>query len=445
VKHFLKTYRPDFRANLRLAWPIIAGQVGQVTVHIADNIMVGRLGSIELAAISLGVAIYTVFLVLGLGISFALPPLVAEADGQQDRQHVASYFKHSLVANLVFAVFNIACVEACIPFLGILGQEPQVVELMIPYLRFCTYSMIPFMLFQTFRSLSDGLSKTIPAMVATLVGNALNIGLNYLLIFGKAGLPAMGVAGAGLSTFIARICMFIVIVLLLSKMPRVWQHIKPIMSIALHKDVFRKIFNLGVPTSLQMAFEILVFSGSTVMMGIIASEAQAAHQIALNLITVSFMFCYGLSVAATIRVGNALGAGDMPAVRRAGFSTIFQAGAFMIFSAILFILGRHFLPTIYINDPVVVDTASTLLVLAALFQLSDGVQVAAIGTLRGLQDVRYPTVVTFIAYILIGFSVAYVTAFPMGLGPSGIWIGLLTGLTISAVFNTCRFHRLTRG
>ena len=198
-----QTYQADFRRNLTLALPIMAGQLGQILVNFIDNVMVGRLGPEALAAVSLSISIYISFMVVGMGISFALPPLIAEADGQNDRRRVSSLFKHSLIINISYALICVVIIELGLPVIELLGQDPEVVALAKPYLRLSAWAMIPMMLFQTFRAFSNGLSETMPPMIASLTGNVFNILFNYMFIYGKLGAPALGVEGAALGTLIA--------------------------------------------------------------------------------------------------------------------------------------------------------------------------------------------------------------------------------------------------
>lgn len=432
-------YKTDYRTNLKLAAPIMIGQLGTVVVYIADNVMVGALGAEALAAVSLSIAVFSVFMIFGMGISFALPPVVAEADGSGDDREISKYFKHSLILNTVYAIIAIIILELCLPLLYNIGQTPAVVDLAIPYLRLSAYSLLPFMLFQSLRTFSDGKSETMPPMIAMIIGNALNILLNYILIFGKWGAPELGVYGAALASLISRVVMMVSLFILVRYWKNLWHYIRSAQYRNYQWTTFKKLLNLGVPTSLQMLFEIMAFSGSTIIMGVISAQAQAAHQIALNLVSTTYVICLGLSLATTIRVGNQLGKGDIPALRNAGFSSIIQAIVFMAISGVFFILMRFFLPSLYIDDISVINLSAGLLILAAIFQIPDGVQAISIGALRGMQDITYPTVVTFVAYVLVGLPLAWIMAFNFNWGPQGVWIGLLAGLSVAALLNTLRF------
>ena len=437
------SYRQDFRKNLKLALPIMAGQLGQILVNFIDNIMVGRLGPESLAAVSLAISIYISFMVIGMGISFALPPLVAEAHGKRAPNTISILLKHSLVINLTYAFICILIIELGLPILDHLGQDAEVVKLAKPYLRISAWTMIPLMLFQAFRSFADGMSETMPAMMASLIGNVFNVFFNYMFIYGKFGAPALGVSGAALGTLLARIIMIAIILMVLFKWKDLWSHIQFTKYQNIQKSLVTKLLSLGIPTSMQMFFEVSAFAGAALIMGTLGAIPQAAHQIAINLASMTFLTCTGLGMAATIRAGNRLGQNDMQGVQRAGYSALLQVTAFMLIAAIVFVSLRNILPLIYIHDAEVIKIASTLLIVAAVFQVSDGVQVVSLGALRGVQDVKIPMVITFVAYWVFGLPMSYISARYWDMGPVGVWIGLVFGLSISAFLLTNRFRQIT--
>lgn len=437
-------YAQYFRENLRLALPIMGGQLGQIMVNLADNIMVGRLGAASLAAVSLANSIFVVFIVLGFGLSFALPPLISEAHGANESKRISQYFKHSLVINLVFAVVAFILILLGLPLLEHMGQDPEVVALAHPYLLIMSISLLPLMIFQTLRCYSDGLSETMPPMIAIIAGNIINVVMNYCLIYGKWGFPKMGVTGAATGSLIARVLMMVIIMVIIWQWKDIKKYIQAVDFKKYKNLFFIKILNLGIPSSLQGFFEISAFSGAALIMGIIGKNEQAAHQIAINLASITFLICSGFSMAATIRVGNQLGKKDYPTLRDIGFSTFIQVSAFMLIGAAIFALCNELLPQLYIDDDHVVSIAAMLLLFAAVFQIPDGVQVVALGALRGLQDVLAPTRITFISYWLVGLPISYLTAITYGYGPKGVWLGLILGLTVSSAQLVWRFHKKTR-
>ncbi len=421
----------------------MAGQLGQTAVNFADNVMVGKLGASSLAAVSFANAIFGIFFVVGMGISFALPPLISEASGAGEDTKISQYFKHSFIVNLVFAVLSLAILLGGLSLLDHMGQHPEVVVLAKKYLVYTAWSMIPFMIFQALRCYSDGMSETLLPMIVIIAGNVLNVGLNYLLIFGKYGFPAMGVEGASLASLIARVFMVAMIVLLMMRWKNLWSYIQSCNFKKYQKSIYREILKLGVPTSLQMFFEVSAFSGAAIITGMLSKNALAAHQVAINLASFTFMICTGLAMAATIRVGNQYGKRDMDKVRGAGISAMLQVSMIMGVFAILFYVFKGILPYMYIDDMDVISVASSLLIMAAIFQIPDGIQVVAQSALRGLQDVKVPTIVTFVSYWLVGIPFSYISAIHFGWGPQGVWIGLILGLSISAIFLTIRFYRLS--
>ena len=438
----LAKYKTDFRLNTKLALPIMAGQLGQTAVAVADNVMVGKLGATALAAVSFAIALFAVFFVVGMGISFALPPLVSEADGAGDHQSVSTYFKHSLLLNTALSIVFLGLILLGIPLLDYMGQDPDVVVLAKEYLVFTAWSIVPYMIFQAFRCYCDGMSETLAPMIVIITGNALNIVLNYLLIFGHWGFPAMGVEGAALASLIARIVMVIALIGLMIRWKDLWSHIAACDFSRYEVPLFQKLLQLGIPTSGQMFFEVSAFSGAAIITGMISKDAQAAHQVAINLASITFMIITGLAMASTIRVGNQLGKKSKQGIQDAGHSALIQVAVIMTAFAAMFVLLRDLLPLIYIDDIEVVSLASTLLICAAIFQLPDGIQVTAQSALRGLQDVKVPTLVTFVSYWLIGIPFSYISAIHYGMGAVGVWIGLILGLSISAILLTRRFTKL---
>ncbi len=440
----LSTYRQDFKLNLKLALPIMAGQVGQVLVNFIDNIMVGQLGASSLAAVSLAISIYISFMVVGMGISFALPPLVAQAHGMNSHDRISTLFKHSLMINVIYALVCVLIIEIGLPILEHLGQDPEVVALAKPYLRISAWTMIPLMIFQSLRCYSDGLSETKPAMIAALTGNVFNVLFNYMLIYGKLGAPAMGVAGAALGTLLARIMMIALMIVILYRWRDLWSYIANVNYKRYKSEVVKKLLSLGIPTSMQMFFEVSAFAAAALIMGTLGKVPQAAHQIAINLAAMTFLTCTGLGMAATIRVGNQLGQNNTVGLYKAGMSAIIQVIIFMIVAALVFVGLRDVLPLMYIDDLAVIEIAATLLIMAAFFQVSDGIQVVALGVLRGMQDVKIPMLITFLAYWICGIPISYMATHYFDFGPVGVWLGLVIGLTISALLLTRRFYRLSK-
>jgi MATE family multidrug resistance protein len=332
-------------------------------------------------------------------------------------------------------------------------QPEEVVILAKPYLDLVAFSLIPLIIFQAFKQFSDGLSMTKYPMYATILANIINVILNYVLIFGKLGFPKMGIVGAALGTVIARIVMLLFLWWLLTQKKKAKAYVTQIKFFVLNKTMLRKILNLGAPSAMQMFFEVAIFTAAIWLSGLLGKNAQAANQIALNLSSMTFMVAMGLSVAAMIRVGNQKGLQNYKELRRIAQSIFLLGLMFAFIFALLFFVFHNHLPKIYVNldDPInfsdtseVVKIAAKLLLAAAIFQLSDSLQVVVLGALRGLQDVKIPTIITFISYWLIGFPVSYFLGTEETLGSFGIWLGLIVGLTSAGILLFLRFNYLTK-
>lgn len=450
---FLRQYTKEFRYTIKLSVPVILGMLGHTFVQFADNIMVGQLGTAELAAVSLGNSFVFIAMSLGIGFSTAITPLVAEADGAGNKDSAKSSLKHGLILCTMISVALFLLILLAKPLMYLMKQPQEVVTLAMPYLDLVALSLVPLVIFQAFKQFTEGLSETRYPMYATVIANIVNIVLNYLLIFGSFGFPKLGIVGAAIGTLVSRIIMVLYIWLLLKKKNKFHDYVTGFNFKKIEKRVMRKIIALGFPSALQMFFEVAIFTAAIWLSGVLGKNPQAANQIALNLSSMTFMFGMGLGVAAMIRVGNQKGLQNFKELRRIAQSIFFLTFLLEIVFAILFLLGRNWFPTLYldINDVMnvadnneVIYLAAQLLLVAAFFQISDGVQVVVLGALRGLQDVKIPTLITFIAYWGIGFPVSYYLGLHTNLESIGIWLGLLTGLTASAIMLYIRFNYLTR-
>ncbi|EOZ95731.1 Multi antimicrobial extrusion protein [Indibacter alkaliphilus LW1] len=440
----LLNFKDNFSKTFDLAYPVMLSQLGQVLVGVADSMMVGRLGAEPLAAASLANSIFFVVLMFGIGVSMAITPLVAMADGNKNFKKIASIFNHGFIINMLTGVMLFLLIVFFSPMLNYMNQPEEVVVLAIPYLAIITLSLLPFMFFQTFRQFAEGLSQTKQAMYITLLCNGLNVFLNWVLIYGNLGFPAMGLNGAGWATLISRVLMGLIMAYYVIKSKRYKGFQLSYGIKKLNFPMVSKMLKIGVPTGFQYIFEVGAFSTAAIMMGWIGVNALAAHQIAINLASVSYMMASGLSAAAMVRVGNQLGRRDIPSLRDAGFTVFVMVAIFMSISAVIFILFREYLPSLYIDDLEVIRTSATLLVIAGFFQLSDGVQVVGLGALRGMSDVKVPTIVTLIAYWVIGLPLGYFFSFTLGMQEVGIWYGLLIGLTVTGILLLYRFHTLSK-
>lgn len=440
----ITAYTKEFGKNLSIAYPVMLGQLGHVLVGLADNIMVGQLGAAPLAAVSLGNSLVFIALSLGIGFSFAITPLIAEADGAGDIETGKSYFHHGIIMCSINGIFLFLLLLLAKPILNYLDQPSEVVALAIPYLEIVAFSMIPLMIFQAYKQFADGLSETKYAMYATLIANVVNVVFNYLLIYGVWIFPRLEVNGAATGTLISRFFMLWFVWEILRRKKKFKPYFIWSKKELLRMDIFKRLFELGFPTALQMLFEVAIFAATVFLAGTLGTNPQAANQIALNLASMTFMVAVGLGVTATIRVGNQKGKSNFKDLRRIAFSTFLLVFLIEAVFAVGFILMKDWLPTLYIDNAAVVLLAAQLLIVAALFQLSDGLQVVILGALRGLQDVKFPTLICFIAYWMIGFPVSYFLGKEEVMGSMGIWFGLLAGLTASALMLYIRFNYLSK-
>lgn len=428
----MKQYTKEFKYNLKLAFPVILGLLGHTFVGFADNIMVGQLGTAELAAVSLGNSFVFIAMSFGIGFSTAITPLVAEADGAGNVKNAKSALKHGLILCTVLGLFLFGLIILGKPLMYLMKQPPEVVELAIPYLDLVAFSLVPLVIFQAFKQFSDGLSQTKYPMYVTLVGNAINILLNYLLIFGTFGFPKLGIIGAAIGTLVSRVAMVFLIWVMLKKTKKFHDYVTGFNFRKIESSVMQKIMKIGFPSALQMFFEVAIFTAAIWISGVLGKNSQAANQIALNLSSMTFMVGMGgLGVAAMIRVGNQKGLGNYKDLRRMAQSIFFLTFLLEVVFAALFLIFRNWLPTVYldVNDTAnIVDNteviliAAKLLLVAAFFQISDGLQVVVLGALRGLQDVTIPTAITFVAYWLIGFPICFYLGLYTPLKSTGIWI-----------------------
>ena len=428
------------------------GMLGHTFVSFVDNIMVGQLGTAELAAVSLGNSFMFIAMSIGIGFSTAITPLIAEADASNNFKQAKSTYKHGLFLCTTLGILLFLLVFFSKPLMYLMQQPEEVVVLAIPYLNLVAFSLIPLVIFEAIKQFTDGMSMTKYPMYATLIANIINVVLNYLLIFGKFGFPEMGMVGAAYGTLVSRIIMVIYLWTLLRYKERSRKIVRNIKLFTLDFSMIKKIVNIGSLSAMQMFFEVAIFTSAIWLSGLLGKNSQAANQIALNLSSMTFMVAMGLSVASMIRVGNQKGLQNYKELRRIAFSIFLLGILLAVFFALLFFIFHKSLPNVYVdlNDTTnykdnmeVLSIASTLLLAAAFFQISDSIQVVVLGALRGLQDVKIPTILTFISYWVVGFPISYFLGTEEMYGSFGIWLGLLAGLTTASVLLFIRFNSLT--
>jgi len=446
-------YTKEFSYNIKLAYPVILGMLGHTLISIVDNIMVGNLGSTELAAVSLGGSFVFIGMSLGIGFSTAITPLVSMADAEKDDKKIRSVFHHGLLSCVILGVFVFILIVLAKPIMYIMHQPKEVIDLASPYIDWVAFSLIPVIIFQGYKQFADGLSRTKYSMYAIFMANIIHIIINYVLIYGVWIFPKLGIIGAALGTVISRILMVVFMHYIMKNNAQLNPYFKNFSFREIKKTMLKKIASLGIPSAMQMLFEVALFTAAIWLCGSIGKTSQAANQIALTLATTTFMFAMGLSVAATIRVGNNKGLMDYKNLIIVARSVFLLAIILETFFGLLFVILHNFLPHLFLNmeninqaieNKEVIIIASKLLLVAAVFQISDGIQVVVLGALRGLQDVKVPMYITFVAYWVVGFPISFFLGKYTELKSVGVWIGLLAGLSTAALFLYLRFHKLTK-
>ncbi len=449
----LQQYTKEFPVNAKLAVPVILGMLGHTLIGIVDNFMVGNLGSTELAAVSLGNSFIYIGLSIGIGFSTAITPIVAEANAEGNHKKIRTTFHHGLLLCILLGILIFSLIVLSKPLMLLMNQPKNVVDLAAPYIDWCAFSLIPVIIYQAYKQFADGLSQTKYAMYAIILTNVVHVFFNYVLIYGFWIFPKLGVVGAALGTVISRIMMLVFMHFILKFDKQINQYLHKFSFKEIKKSMLKKIVNLGLPSAMQMLFEVALFTAAIWLCGSISKNSQAANQIALTLASATFMFAQGFNVTAMIRVGNAKGLNDYKSLIVHAKSIFLMAILLETFFAIMFLIFNTFLPHLFLNmtdvhqaidNAEVISIAGKLLIVTAFFQISDGIQVVVIGALRGLQDVKIPMYITFVAYWIVGFPISYYLGLHTNLKAVGVWIGLLAGLTVAAIFLYIRFQILTK-
>lgn len=440
----LESKKEHFKKTFLLAYPVIISQVGHVIVNITDSVLIGHLGPIKLAACSLGISVFAVLMVFGIGIAYGLTPHISREFGANNKDACGKYLVNSLIINIIAGIVVFLGIYGLSTQLNHFGQAPEVVIEALPFLRIIGFSMVPLMLFLTFKQFAEGLNFTRQAMIITLIADGFNIFLTYGLINGAFGLPRLELEGAGIANLISRSLMAVLMITYVLRSKNFKPYLHQTKSKFIEWKTSMEIINYGIPTAFQYLFEVGAFALAALMMGMLGPNFQSAHQIAISIASATYMAASGIGAATSVRVGNALGEGNFKQLKRAGNVGYLMVLMFMGLMAIIMILGRTIFPLFFMSHPEVVEIATGLMIIAAFFQLSDGTQVVGLGALRGMGDVKIPTLVTFIAYWVISIPLAYYLGFELKMGGIGIWIALSLGLTLSAIMLFWRFNKLSK-
>lgn len=436
--------KQHIKETLLLSFPLIISQVGHIITSMTDNAFLGFVSLESQDAGILSGNIFILFLVFLIGMAQGLTPKIAEAHVNHRENVKAALLKNSMMLNLTVAAVLYIVVLIGMNFLELLDQPFDVIQMARPFLNIIALSLIPLSVFFTLKQYCEGLSNTRASMYISLTGNILNIILNYLLIFGKFGFPNLGYLGAAWATFISRVFMAVAFVFYVFSEKK----LKTIKEYLQHEKVnkadLKLLFKMGIGPSIQYIFEVAAFAIAGFMSGWLGKITFAAHGISLSIASFTYMFASGVSGASSIRVANFKGMGDNDNIKRASVVGLCLSAAFMLFFALCFVLFDGILPAFFSEIPEVIKLSSGLLLVAALFQLFDGVQVTALGILRGLSDVKLPTFIAMLAYWGIALPVAYYLGFRQNTGVYGIWFGLTSGLMFSAIALSARIKYLTK-
>ncbi len=444
LRYILGEYAGQYRKTFNLAAPIMLSQVGQMTVQFADNIMVGHLGAVALAGVSFAGSVFFLFFSFGMGLSIGLTPIVGRAFAQGRHRDSAAYAQNAIVLNLAVAGVLLGAMLACIPLFTHMGQTPEVADTAARFFRYIAWSMLPFALFASVKQFLEGIGVTHVEMVIVVAGNLLNIVLCYLLINGVWIFPAMGVEGAGLATLIARCGMGVAILVYVACKTRFRRYFSffSVANFNLRRQL--ELIRVGSPIALQTVMEVSAFALTTIMMGWFGAVALAGHQVAMTMCSCTFMAVVAISTATTIRVSHEFGRGDLRELRRAANAAYHLGVVWNFVAALAFLALRHQIGRLFSTDPEVISMAGMLLIYAAVFQISDGVQNISIGILRGMQDVKSTMVIAFVSYLVVNLPLGYLCAFTFGMGPGGLWVGFILGLTAAAAMLSARLRKTYR-
>lgn len=437
IKHHIKH-------TLLLSFPLIISQIGHIITSMTDNAFLGFVNLESQDAGILSGNVFILFLVFLMGMAQGLTPKIAGAHVNGMESLKGSLLKNSLLLNLTIAILLYLLTLVAMNFLYLLDQPADVIELAKPFLNIIASSLIPLSIFFTLKQYCEGLSNTRAAMYISLSGNVLNVVLNYALIFGKLGSPQIGYLGAAWATFISRLFMavaFIAYVITEKKLKTIVIYFK---QEKINKADFKLLFNIGIGPSVQYIFEVAAFAIAGFMSGWLGKVTFAAHGISLSIASFTYMFASGVSGASSIRVASFKGINDNINIKKAGLTGLALSACVMLFFAGCLVLFNNLLPAFFSEEPGVIKLSSGLLLVAALFQLFDGVQVTALGILRGLSDVKIPTFIAMAAYWGIALPVAYYLGFRQNMGVYGIWFGLCSGLMFAAVALSARFRYLSQ-
>lgn len=428
--------RRELRSLIRLALPIVAVQVGLMMMGVVDTLMVGRVSAAALAAVALGNIYFFTVAIFGMGVLFALDPIISQAVGARDHPAIARGVQRGLILALVLSALSLVPLLMVEPLVVLLRQPADVVPMAAGYVHAATPGILAFLAFVVLRQTLQAMDLVWPIVATIVLANLVNIGLNWVLVFGHLGLPAMGPIGTGWASTASRWTMLLVLVGL--TLPRLGPYLRPAGIEVIGPRPLGRMLRLGVPVGAQLELEVGAFAVVALVMGWLGTAEMAGHQVAINLASLTFMVPVGIAQAASVRVGQAVGLGEPVSARAASKTALFVGGAFMSLTAIAFLTLPGPLTALYTSEPEVVVIAMALIPIAGVFQVFDGLQVVAAGVLRGVGDTTAPFLANLVAFWGIGMPIGLYLCFRTAAGPPGLWWGLVAGLAAVAIFLVAR-------
>ncbi len=440
-----KNWHQEARALLRLAGPLVINNLAIAGMQFADAVMAGRLGAEALAAVAVGGSVWFLGFTVMLGLMMAISPIAARHFGAGNPSLIGAYTRQGLWLSVVLGVSILVLAQLLVePALRFVGIASEFRDLTVAYVRAIMFGAPAICAFLVFRFTSEGIGHTRPIMYTSLLALACNVFLNYVLMFGHFGAPVLGVVGCGLASAITMWLIMIVLGTYVCLHPK-YRPLQIFARAAVSRiSILKEIFSLGTPIALMITAEAGLFSAVSILMGTRSAEITAAHQIAINFAGTMFMIPLALSSAATIRIAHALGATNPLAARFSGVIGILMCGFFMACTALFLLVFRNAVVSLYTNDPAVQAIAISLLLMAAVFQIGDGVQIGATGVLRGYKDTRVPMAINIFSYWFLAFPLAYLAAITYRLPPQYVWAGFVLGLSVAAILLTVRYLRVSR-
>ncbi len=435
---------PEIRRIGRMAGPLVVGQLSQVGMGFTDTVMAGRLGPVDLGAVAIGSTLWIPVYLACVGVMMAMSPTVAHHEGAGRRHSISRLYRQSLWLSGALAVLGFIVTSQVGVVMSWIGVDPAIVPVTEDYLDAIAWGMPGVCFYLGLRFVSEGLGHTRPVMYIQLLALVANVPGNYVLMYGALGNPAMGAVGAGWSSALVLTAAAAGMLGYVASRSRFRAYRLFRLPERPDPDELLPLLRLGLPIALVTVLEVGLFTAVGLLMGSLGAVAVAGHQIAINYAALMFMIPLGVSLATTVRVGQASGAGDIEEARLAGFVGMGMATGAMLVSALFMLAAPGLIVGMYTTDQAVSAVARSLLLMAAVFQVSDGLQAGALGALRGLKDTRYPVLVTFVAYWMIGLPIGWSIGIGRALGPQGLWVGLVAGLTFAALLLSLRFWRISR-